>query len=710
MNTKVQLSQTDFLKNSVFSELLENLLLPDTDKLWLQKVANLLKQFTGAKNLILNIFTDNSIICISEDPSDKKFHHRYAEVVNAEQSFWVAENYVVPLELEGYLEVSWTKLPSKYELDVYNIVFSYLTSALKNRANLITQKLILSKDESLSKFEYILNTESDFKTKINSFAKEIALFLDISRCQIKFFSGSLSFVFDGTLSAEFVKDGYLESLSVISSIEDEWLQKIKNNQVLILNHNSVLLQGSLPSDIEALLSIKSILGYPLIYEGKPLGVIVLHQCDYERIWKTEEIQYLRETAVLLSVLAGKEFELNEKLHSRQSLIDSFVINSDEFLKELNHLQIESRINNSPFSLIMIDIEKLREINFNMGFVAGNLVLAQVARLLNRLFKGTFKVARYNNDEFVVIMKNTDHSKAQTETEKLKDQLYDFIVLGVGPVEFNFSFVTYPVHSESIQELLGFLEQAMILSKSRGKFQISSIEEIQGQPKERWQQLVLQAIPEIIFKKTNFKTGPELIETINKQIIEQKKKQAYSTDILDSIQSLAIALDAKDSCTGRHSNRVSEYAYILAKKVSLDLQEVEWVRLAAVMHDIGKIGIPESILCKQGKLTRDEYEVMKKHPIIGAKILKPIKPLEKVATLVLYHHEYWNGAGYPQGLSKEDIPIGARIVSIVDAYQAMISNRPYRPALPFEEVINKLRAGKEKQWEPDLIELFIKIVS
>ncbi|OGI06785.1 MAG: hypothetical protein A3I68_08335 [Candidatus Melainabacteria bacterium RIFCSPLOWO2_02_FULL_35_15] len=198
--------------------------------------------------------------------------------------------------------------------------------------------------------------------------------------------------------------------------------------------------------------------------------------------------------------------------------------------------------------------------------------------------------------------------------------------------------------------------------------------------------------------------------MNKQIIEQKKKQVYSTDILDSIQSLAIALDAKDSCTGRHSNRVSEYAYILAKKVSLDLQEVEWVRLAAVMHDIGKIGIPESILCKQGKLTRDEYEVMKKHPVIGAKILKPIKPLEKVATLVLYHHEYWNGAGYPQGLSKEDIPIGARIVSIVDAYQAMISNRPYRPALPFEEVINKLRAGKEKQWEPDLIELFIKIVS
>ena len=127
--------------------------------------------------------------------------------------------------------------------------------------------------------------------------------------------------------------------------------------------------------------------------------------------------------------------------------------------------------------MMIDIEKLKEINLNMGFVAGNLVLSQTARFLNRLYKDVYKVARYNNDEFVVIMKNANHFKAQTEAENLKDKLNNFLVLGVGPVEYNFSFVTYPTHSTSTQELLGLLEQAMILSKSRGKFQISSIEEM-----------------------------------------------------------------------------------------------------------------------------------------------------------------------------------------------------------------------------------------
>lgn len=179
---------------------------------------------------------------------------------------------------------------------------------------------------------------------------------------------------------------------------------------------------------------------------------------------------------------------------------------------------------------------------------------------------------------------------------------------------------------------------------------------------------------------------------------------------DLIQSLALALDAKDSYTESHSQKVSEYAYTLAKHLSLDLQEVEWIRLAAIMHDIGKVGIPEKILMKPDKLTKDEFNIMKKHPVIGARILRSIKSLEKVANLVLYHHEYWDGSGYPHGLSKTDIPIGSRIVSIVDAYQAMTSDRPYRLRLSQEEAIKRLKDGKEKQWDPELVDLFVKTIT
>lgn len=702
--------QTSILQNSLFIEFVENLLQPETSILWLQKTTNLLKQLTGADKLLLNVYIDNSIISTSHESFCDKLNPKFNELINAEKPFWVTESYLIPLELEGFLEIIWNNRPSVSVIESYNALFSLLTFALKNRSNLFTQKLLLSKNELIGKLENFLNVESNFINQIKFFCKEVASSLGVSRCQIKFLSNNESQVFNSSLSFEHVRDGIMESLSVVPYIENEWLNELKNNQPLVLNKSKDLIEDSPSKNVESLLSIKSILGYPLTYKNKILGVIALHQCDYERVWKNDEIQLLRELSLLLSVLAGKEFELIDAQKSGKSQLDDYVINSDDFLKELHHLQIEAQVNKSCFSLLMIDIEKLKDINLNMGFVAGNLVLSQTARFLNRLFGDSYKVARYNNDEFVVIMKNVDQTKAHIEAERLKEKFSDFLVLGVGPVEFNFSFVTYPTHSSSIQDILGLLEQAMLLSKSRGKFQVSSIEEIKGQPKERWEQLLSFAIPEIIFKKTNFKTGPDLIDTINKQISDYKEARSYSTDILDSIQSLAIALDAKDSYTEGHSNRVSEYAYILAKDLSLDLQEIEWVRLAAAMHDIGKIGIPESILCKQGKLTKEEFEVMKKHPVIGAKILKPIKPLEKVANLVLYHHECWDGNGYPNGLKKEEIPIGARIVSIVDAYQAMTSNRPYRPALPFEEAISRLRGGKEKQWEPDLVEMFIKIVS
>ena len=529
--------------------------------------------------------------------------------------------------------------------------------------------------------------------------------LNTSRTQIKIFSGFRSSIFDSLLSGEFVKEGLVEALSVIPKVENEWLEKLHKNEICILDQKQV----NFIQNIDSLLSIQSILGYPLVWNNKPIGVIVLHQCNYERFWKEDELIYLKQVTMILNILVSKKLEETKK-NNKLLEINSDLIDPDDFLREIHHYQIQSQVKNSCFSLLMVDIEKLKEINLRMGFVAGNLVLSQTSRYIKRLFSESYRIARYSNDEFVVIMDLVDEHKAKLEAEKLKDYLSNVTVLGIGTVEYNFSFVTYPMHSSNISELLSLLEQAMILSKSRGKFQISSFGEIKDKPQGSWQKLVSMAIPEIILKKSNLKTGPDVIEAINKQVLESQGQQVYSADILDSIQSLAIALDAKDSYTEGHSKRVSEYAYMLAKSIGLDLQEIEWIRLAASMHDIGKIGIPESVLCKPGKLTKEEFDIMKKHPVIGAKILKPIKPLEKVSNLVLYHHEYWDGSGYPNGLSKDEIPLGSRIVSIVDAYQAMTSSRPYRDCLPFDEAINRLKAGKEKQWDPDLVDLFIKLVS
>ncbi|MBI2995762.1 MAG: HD domain-containing protein [Candidatus Melainabacteria bacterium] len=693
------------LSHSLFIDLVETLLEPKTNKLWLQKVVNLLKQLLDARHVVLHAYIDNLIVFGSDDSS-------FINGKLQKQNYEIDQSYIFPLSVEGKIEVVWESKPQEDKLNEVNRIFLLVQSALKNRADLISNKERFLRQESLARIEKILITELDFKSQLYSFAKEVTKTLNTTRCQIKLFSQNKPSIFDNQLSTEYVQNGFLESSSIIPVFEKDWLCKLEKKY----DHESFLLSykmdvGKALSGIEALLSIYSVLGYPLIYKDKPIGVIVLHQCDYERNWKDDEISYLKEISLFLSVLIGKELDINKKKYFKDTLdLSTNIISSDEFLRELNHIQIEAQITNSFFSLIMVDIERLRDINLSLGFVAGNLVLSQTARYLHRIFSDKYQIVRFSNDEFIIIMKNVNEEQARLEAEKLKESLNNISVLGVGPVDYNFSFVTYPTHTTSISEMLVLLEQAMVLSKARGKLQISSFDEVKSESRDKWQQLIANAIPEIIIKKTSFKTGPEVIETINKQITENKSLNSYNADILDSVQSLAIALDAKDSYTKDHSKEVSEYAYLLAKNLNLDFQELEWIRLAASLHDIGKIGIPESILCKPGKLTKEEYEIIKKHPVIGAKILKPIKPLKKVAALVLLHHENWDGNGYPNHLKKSEIPLGARIVSIVDAYQAMTSDRPYRAALPFYEVIKRLKEGKGKQWDPELIDMFIEIIT
>jgi putative methionine-R-sulfoxide reductase with GAF domain len=176
-----------------------------------------------------------------------------------------------------------------------------------------------------------------------------------------------------------------------------------------------------------------------------------------------------------------------------------------------------------------------------------------------------------------------------------------------------------------------------------------------------------------------------------------------------ILSLATAIDAKDRYTCSHINRVREYGLSLARAAGLDGPELQAVATAALVHDVGKLGIPDHILSKPGKLTAEEYRRMQDHVTIGAEILAPVPFKFPVVEVVLTHHERWDGRGYPRGLQGEEIPIGGRIISIVDVFDALTSNRPYRRAMTHEEAMQALRDGAGKQFDPRLVELFFKIL-
>ena len=169
------------------------------------------------------------------------------------------------------------------------------------------------------------------------------------------------------------------------------------------------------------------------------------------------------------------------------------------------------------------------------------------------------------------------------------------------------------------------------------------------------------------------------------------------------------LDLKDMNTGCHSTRLAEWAIRVGQELGMDEKGLRNVEVAALLHDIGKVGVPDAILHKQGKLTDDGWGLMKKHPEYGWAVVRLFPELERASLFILHHHERFDGGGYPGGLRGDEIPLGARIVAVIDAFDSMISNRPYRQGLPFDEAISRLSQGRGTQFDPEVVDCFVKFV-
>lgn len=199
-----------------------------------------------------------------------------------------------------------------------------------------------------------------------------------------------------------------------------------------------------------------------------------------------------------------------------------------------------------------------------------------------------------------------------------------------------------------------------------------------------------------------------IKNINEELIKSKEKleKAY----LESIETLRFTVEAKDNYTRGHSDRVSEYSVLIGRKLGLPNKDLETLKIGGLFHDIGKIGISDSILLKNGKLTDEEYNEIKNHPIIGKNILSNAAIFEDIIPIVLYHHERYDGKGYPYGLSDKDIPLLARIVAVADAFDAMTSRRSYRNELDLGYVKDELKNKMGTQFDPVVATTFLDILN
>ena len=366
---------------------------------------------------------------------------------------------------------------------------------------------------------------------------------------------------------------------------------------------------------------------------------------------------------------------------------------------------KAKDNNTSLSVIMFDVNNITKINRELGHAKGDEVIKIIAEKVKQNIRNTDSAGRYGGDEIAVIMPETDTKNAKYMAEYITYCLSCCFVDDVGPVKVSVGVATYPDSAQEQEKLLLLAEQAMFISQAKGyKEGMSAI--ISAEDFNFWDDVAVNSFAEILAKR-HFENGinfeDELVKKINNVEI------LNHNNLMEMVTSLAGAIDAKDPYTKGHSTSVSRYSEALARAINMPEHDVERIKIGAMLHDIGKIGIPESVLKKPGKLTDEEWEIMKQHPTIGAeKVLAPNDALKEFIPIVKYHHERLDGKGYPSGLKGEEIPLEARIVSVADAYHALVSDRPYRKGMPIEKACAILQEGAGIQWDSDLVRVFISI--
>jgi len=349
----------------------------------------------------------------------------------------------------------------------------------------------------------------------------------------------------------------------------------------------------------------------------------------------------------------------------------------------------------PLSVIMFDIDYFKSINDVYGHQFGDLVLKQFAASLKKMVRKYDTVVRFGGEEFVLLSPGTDRSTALSLAQRILDYIRtNNFGNRKQTVQLKLSLAVASYPEDNISKGLELVDLAdKILNK---------VKEDGGD--KAYSSLDIKKEKSILLGKIEQSQDVLLL----KEKLDKLNKRAHQS-LIEAVFAFAKTIKLKDHYTGEHVENTVKYAAEIAKTLSLSKEDVERVRQAAVLHDLGKIGISERILLKKSKLTPKEYEEIKKHPQIAADIIRPIQFLHSLIPLILYHHERWDGKGYPSGLKGEEIPIGARIISIADIFQALTSDRPYRKAYLRIEAIKIIKKGANIQFDPAIVDVFLLVL-
>ncbi len=359
-------------------------------------------------------------------------------------------------------------------------------------------------------------------------------------------------------------------------------------------------------------------------------------------------------------LAALEGELRDRA-IREPLTQLLTLAA--FEQRLDEETERARRHGRLLSVAVMDVDGFRDLNARHGRLVGDSILKAVSRALSKGTRATDVVARASADEFLVMLPETDGPESQLCLDRVLLDLEQTAIGPVGGISVSVGLAQYerPMSSEKLMAFAGSaLDAARAVGGARSELHLA------GAP-----------------------IGP-----------------AEASAHQDAVAGLAEALLERDRYTGEHSEFVVDLAARVARGLGMEAEDIGRVRTAALLHDIGKVGIPDSVLHKDGPLNDIEWTLMREHPAIGERVLRAIPGMGHVARIVRHEHERFDGGGYPDGLSGEQIPLGSRIILACDAYHAMTSDRPYRAAMPHSDAIAQLAKSAGTQFDPQVTEVLI----
>ena len=341
-------------------------------------------------------------------------------------------------------------------------------------------------------------------------------------------------------------------------------------------------------------------------------------------------------------------------------------NHRSFQERLKHELLRAGAEGEPFTLCMIDVDDFKRINDLYGHPVGDRVLARVGSRLRQ----NGEAFRLGGDEFALLLPGLAADEAHSTAAAVLARIGSLQLADVGSVTASAGIAGFPRQAFDRDELIRLADSALYWAKEHGKNRVH------------------------VYR-------PDVVE------LAELRRLAHGPDRAARFRaaaSLAKAVDARDTYTGSHSTRVAELSAWIAQRLGLDQEHVELTRLAGSLHDLGKLAIPEEILRKPGPLARAERLILERHPQIGHRMLESLG-VDPVAEWVLHHHERWDGTGYPDRLTADGIPLGARIIFVADAYDAMTSDRAYRGRLTPSEAVDELVRCAGTQFDPEIVSVF-----